>query len=224
LSLPRPPQAVVFDLDGTLIDSEALVREAYFTTCAQFGVSMSDAQFLALVGLNRDDNDVRLRGYYGADFPLDDFHTANRAHLFQRIAPLKPGAVELLDALDEIGAPYALATSSGPPWVERHFTAHNLADRFKAVITRADCTNGKPHPEPYLKASAALAAAPTDVLALEDSHAGVHAAHAAGCMTIMIPDLLTPDEEMRAKALHVLESLHDVRALLVNSAQTSGDR
>ncbi|MFZ2028697.1 MAG: HAD family phosphatase [Vitreimonas sp.] len=224
MSLPRSPKAVVFDLDGTLIDSEALVREAYFTTSGQFGVALSDAQFLSLVGLNRDDNDVQLRGYWGADFPLENFHTANRAFLLQRVAPLKPGAVELLDALDDVGAPYALATSSGPPWVERHFTAYKLADRFKAVITRADCTNGKPHPEPYLKASAALSVAPTNVLALEDSHAGVRAAHAAGCMTIMIPDLLAPNEEMHAKALHVLADLHGVRELMLSSAPANGDR
>jgi len=224
VNLPREPKAVVFDLDGTLIDSEALVREAYFTTSGQFGVALSDTQFLSLVGLNRDDNDVRLRGYWGADFPLEDFHTANRAFLLQRVAPLKPGAIELMEALDDLGAPYALATSSGPLWVERHFTAYKLADRFKAVITRADCANGKPHPEPYLKASAALGLAPMDVLALEDSHAGVRAAHAAGCMTIMIPDLLAPNDEMRAKALHVLDDLHGVRALLTSSAPAGVDR
>lgn len=223
MSLPRTPKAVVFDLDGTLIDSEALVREAYFTTSEQFGVALSDAQFLSLVGLNRDDNDVQLRGYWGADFPLEDFHTANRAFLLERVAPLKPGAIELMDALDGLGAPYALATSSGPPWVERHFTAYQLGDRFEAIITRADCTNGKPHPEPYIKASAALGLAPMDILALEDSHAGVRAAHAAGCMTIMIPDLLAPNDEMRAKALHVLDDLHGVRALLTSSGPASGD-
>ncbi len=224
MKLPRAPKAVVFDLDGTLIDSEALVREAYLTTSAQFGVALSDAQFLSLVGLNRDDNDVQLRGYWGAAFPLEDFHTANRAFLLERTAPLKPGAVELFDVLDELRMPYALATSSGPPWVERHFVAYRLADRFKAVVTRADCSNGKPHPEPYLKASAALGVAPMDVLALEDSHAGVRAAHAAGCMTIMIPDLLAPNDEMRAKALHVLDDLHDVRALLSRSALAGADR
>ncbi len=223
MSLPRAPKAVVFDLDGTLIDSEALVREAYFTTCGQFGVALSDAQFLSLIGLNRDDNDVQLRGHFGSDFPLEDFHAANRAFLLERVAPLKPGAHELMDALDAVQSPYALATSSGPPWVARHFAAYRLAHRFKAVITRADCANGKPHPEPYLKASAALGAAPADVLALEDLHAGVRSAHAAGCMTIMIPDLLAPNDEMRAKAL-VLATLHDVRGLLTSSAPAGAGR
>ncbi|MBS0386028.1 MAG: HAD family phosphatase [Proteobacteria bacterium] len=224
MTLPRAPRAVVFDLDGTLIDSEALVREAYFAISRQFGASMSDAQFLSLIGLNRDDNDILLRSYWGSNFPLEDFHAANRAFLLERVAPLKPGALELLDALDDLETPYALATSSGPPWVERHFSAYSLAHRFKAVITRTDCVNGKPHPEPYIKASAALGADPADVLALEDSHAGVRSAHAAGCMTIMIPDLLAPNDEMHATALRVVDSLHDVRALLVSRAPASADR
>jgi HAD superfamily hydrolase (TIGR01509 family) len=118
-----------------------------------------------------------------------------------------------MDALDDIALPFGLATSSRRPWVERHFAAHGLAARFHAVVTRQDCVEGKPHPEPYLNASRLLGAAPENVLALEDSHAGVRAAHAAGCMTVMVPDLLAPDDEMREKAF-VLTSLLDVRALL----------
>jgi HAD superfamily hydrolase (TIGR01509 family) len=214
MSLPHPPKAVVFDLDGTLIDSEAVVREAYFRTCKQFGVEMSDAQFLAMVGLNRDDNDMTLRRYFGESFPLDDFHAANRTYLLERVAPLKTGVAELLDVLDAHGLPYALCTSSGPLWVERHFSTYALTHRFKAVVTRADCDNGKPHPEPYLKAAAALGVDPIDVLALEDSHAGVTAAHAAGCMVVMIPDLLAANDDMEAKTHRIVESLHEIAALL----------
>lgn len=213
MSLPRRPLGVVFDLDGTLIDSEALVREAHFAACAAMGYEMSDAQFLALVGLHREANDIQLRRYYGNDFPLERFIETTRAHVGERVAPLKPGALALMDALEALGAPFALATSSRRPWVERHFAAHKLDSRFRAVITRQDVVNGKPDPEPYIKASAALGLAPEDVLALEDSHAGVRSAHGAGCMTVMIPDLLAPDDEMRAKAL-VATSLADVLALL----------
>lgn len=214
MTLPRAPKAVVFDLDGTLIDSEAVVREAYFRTCGQFGVELSDAQFLALVGLNRDDNDITLRRYFGESFPLEDFHAANRAYLLDRVAPLKAGVLELLDILDGRSLPYALCTSSGPPWVERHFSAYELTHRFSAVITRLDCENGKPHPEPYRKAAAALRVASEDLLAIEDSHAGVRSAHAAGCMVVMIPDLLEPNEEMETKVHRIVASLHDVAAMI----------
>lgn len=213
MSLPRRPLAVVFDLDGTLIDSEALVREAHFAACSELGVSMTDAQFLSLVGMHREANDAQLLSFYGADFPLDRFIEATRSHVGARVAPLKPGAAELMDALDEIGAPYGLATSSRRPWVERHFTAHGLTNRFSAVVTRQDCVEGKPNPEPYLNVSRLLGSAPRDVLAIEDSHAGVRSAHGAGCMTVMVPDLLAPDEEMRAMA-RVVASLHEVRKLL----------
>jgi len=214
VKLPRKPQAVVFDLDGTLIDSEALVKDAHFAAIAQMGLTMSEAQFLALVGMHREANDIQLRGYYGDDFPLEDFIESTRAHVGQRVAPLKPGAVDLMARLDELALPFGLATSSRGPWVERHFAAHGLTDRFAAVVTRQDVVEGKPHPEPYLHAAQLLGRAPGDVLALEDSYAGVTSAHAAGLMTVMVPDLLAPDADMRVKALAILDSLHDVLPLL----------
>jgi len=213
MKLPRSPKAVVFDLDGTLIDSEALVKDAFQTVCGRFGAEMTDAQFLSLVGLHRAANDVQLLALYGQDFPLEDFHLAAKAHVGERSAPLKPGALDVLDALDEMRLPYGLATSSRPHWVERHFTTHALTTRFRAVVTRDDVTDGKPHPEPYLKAASLLGMAPADVLALEDSHPGVRSAHAAGCMTVMVPDLLAADDEMHTKAL-VVASLRDVLPLL----------
>jgi HAD superfamily hydrolase (TIGR01509 family) len=213
LNLPRKPLAVVFDLDGTLIDSEALVKDAHFAACAELGVAMSDAQFLSLVGMHREANDLQLKGYFGDDFPLETFIGLTRAHVGDRVAPLKPGALELMDALDALALPFGLATSSRRPWVERHFTAHALTPRFRAVVTRQDVIEGKPHPEPYLHASKLLGAAPEHVLALEDSYAGVTSAHAAGCMTVMVPDLLAATDEMRELAL-VATSLNDIHALL----------
>ena len=213
MKLPRKPRAVVFDLDGTLIDSEALVKEAHFAACADMGVTMSDAQFLALVGLHREANDLQLKGYYGDDFPLERFIGLTRAHVGDRVAPLKTGALELMDELEARALPFGLATSSRRPWVEKHFAAHALTPRFRAVVTRQDVVEGKPHPEPYLHAAKLLGFEPGDVLALEDSYAGVSSAHAAGCMTVMAPDLLPPTDEMRAKAL-IVTSLNDIRGLL----------
>lgn len=213
MKLPRTPLAVVFDLDGTLIDSEALVKEAHFAACGELGVTMSEAQFLSLVGMHRDANNESLRAFYGSDFPLERFHDATRAFVGERVAPLKAGAVELMLALDDLALPFGLATSSRRPWVERHFSAHGLTERFRAVVTRQDVENGKPYPDPYLRASELLGASPLDVLAIEDSHPGVRSAHGAGCMTVMVPDLLAADDEMREKAL-VVNSLADVLRLI----------
>jgi len=213
LKLPRKPRAVVFDLDGTLIDSEALVKDAHFAACAELGVTMTEPQFLALVGMHREANDLQLKGYYGDDFPLERFIELTRAHVGDRVAPLKLGALELMDELDARALPFGLATSSRRPWVERHFAAHALTPRFRAVVTRQDVVEGKPHPEPYLHASKLLGFEPSEVLALEDSYAGVASAHAAGCMTVMVPDLLPATDDTRAKAL-VVTSLNDIRGLI----------
>lgn len=214
IRLPRQPRAVVFDLDGTLIDSEALVLEAYVAATTRFGLPFTHEQFYTLVGQHRAATEAKLQTYFGPDFHLPDFFDAVTAHIGDRAAPLKPGVVEVMQALERTGLPYALATSSGRPWVEKHFVAHDLSGRFQAVVTRMDVDNGKPHPEPYLKAAAALGLPPAHVLAIEDSPTGLASAHAAGLMTVLIPDLIQPDEATRAKADVVAGSLLDVLALL----------
>lgn len=212
--LPRKPKGVVFDLDGTLIDSEALVLEAYMAAADRHGVPFTHGQFLTLVGRHRQHSEMKMREYFGAAFPLEDFYATVGEHVGDRHAPLKPGADTLLDWLDASRTPYALATSSGPGWVDKHFRAHGLAERFRGIVTREDVAQGKPHPEPYLKAATILGHDPADILAIEDSPTGVASAYAAGLMTIMAPDLIQPDAETLTRALHVVRSLDDVVALM----------
>jgi HAD superfamily hydrolase (TIGR01509 family) len=212
--LPRRPKAVVFDLDGTIIDSEALVLDAYMAASKEHRIPLTHEQFLTFVGHNREASERRMREYFGADFPLQDFYASVAAYIGDRHAPMKDGVTEVMDELDAMRAPYALATSSGPGWVEKHFNAHRLGQRFRGVVTREDVKHGKPHPEPYLKASTMLAHLPADILAFEDSPTGVASAHAAGLMTILIPDLIQPDEETRGRALHVARSMRDVLEML----------
>jgi HAD superfamily hydrolase (TIGR01509 family) len=215
--LPRRPKAVVFDLDGTLIDSEALVLEAYMAAARQHDVPFTHEQFLSLVGRHRQHSEMKMREYFGQTFPLEKFYASVAEHVGDKYAPLKPGAAALFDKLDTLKTPYALATSSGPGWVDKHFRAHRLAERFSGVVTREDVTHGKPHPEPYLKASTILGHLPPDIVAVEDSPTGAASAHAAGLMTLMIPDLIEPDEETRGRVLHIGKSLEDVLALLDES-------
>lgn len=212
--LPRPPKAVVFDLDGTLIDSEALVLEAYMAAADRHGVPFTHDQFLSLVGKHRQASSALMQQYFGETFPLEAFYATVGEFFGDKAAPLKPGALALFDRLEAARLPFALATSSGPGWVNKHFTAHRLAERFRGVVTREDVTHGKPHPEPYLKASTMLGHHPHDVLAVEDSPTGVASAHAAGLMTIMIPDLIQPDAETRSRVIHVGKSLEEIPGLL----------
>jgi HAD superfamily hydrolase (TIGR01509 family) len=130
---------------------------------------------------------------------------------------LKPGAVELLDTLDELGLPRAIATSSMHRTVQHHLTAHGLAERFHAIVGHGDYAEGKPAPDPFLKAADRLGVDPRLCLALEDSHNGVRSACAAGMMTVMVPDLLPATEDIRGLCVAVVTDLHGVRQLLLDT-------
>ena len=217
MSLPRAPRAVVFDLDGLLLDSERLIRDAMLAVSPRFGKAIDLPFFLGLVGHTRADNDIQLRRHFGDALSLEEFHAAVREHIQAEAAAgaaLKAGVVELLNTLDRARLPRAIATSSSHEWVDRHLIAHKLTERFNAVIARGDYTHSKPHPEPYLTAARQLDVAPEGCIALEDSYSGVRAAHAAGMMTIMVPDLLAPTDDMRARAIRIVDTLHDVIVLI----------
>jgi beta-phosphoglucomutase-like phosphatase (HAD superfamily) len=110
--------------------------------------------------------------------------------------------------------PRAICTSSRHETVERHLGPVGLLERFHAVIAAGDYARGKPSPDPFLAAASRLSVDPASCVALEDSHNGVRAAASAGMMTIMVPDLLPPTDEMRALCLAVAEDLHAVVGLL----------
>ena len=93
---------------------------------------------------------------------------------------------------------------------------HDMVDRFHAIVARGDYTRGKPNPDPFLTAAQRLGVAPADCLALEDSYNGIRAASAAGMMTVMVPDLLDPTEEMQGLCLRIARDLHEVRELLTS--------
>jgi HAD superfamily hydrolase (TIGR01509 family) len=217
MTLPRQPAAVVFDMDGLLFDSERLYAESILTAAREVGCAMSHDIFLQLVGRSREVNHRFLLDHYGADYPLQALIATWGRH-FQALAtsglPLKPGAVELLDLLDALDLPRAIATSNTHASVHRNLAARQLADRFHAVIGHGDYTSGKPSPDPFLKAADRLGVAPTLCLALEDSHNGVRSASAAGMMTIMVPDLIAPTEEIHGLCTLVADDLHAVCRLM----------
>lgn len=217
MTLPRPVSAVVFDMDGLLIDSERLILKAMDEAARAIARELPFEVFQQMVGLTHAHSDAILVEYFGEGFVLADYHADVRARLNDVLAAgvaLKSGVVEMLDHLDSVGAPRAVATSSGRNSLETHLGHAGLLDRFDAFITRESVTNSKPHPEPYLKAAEALGVDPAHCVALEDSHNGVRAAAAAGMMTIMVPDLLDPTEEMRGLCVRIARDLHEVRDLL----------
>lgn len=209
--------AVVFDMDGLLFDSERLYAETILTAAGEVGCPMSHDVFLRLVGRSRDVNHRFLLEHYGADYPLAALIATWGRHFQVRAAdglPLKPGALALLDLLDELGLPRAVATSNTHATVQRNLERHALAGRFHGVVAHGDYINGKPSPDPFLRAAERLGVAPASCLALEDSYNGVRSAAAAGMMTVMVPDLLPATEEMRGLCTHVAADLQAVCQLV----------
>ena len=221
--LPRIVRAVVFDMDGLLVDTEAVVFRAVQRAASGIGGELPFGVFQQMVGLQDSASEAIVAAHFGSGFDLPAWSAAVSAHFREELAAgiaLKSGAVEILDHLDAAGLPRAIATSSSRESVERSLGPHSLVARFDALITRDVQTRGKPHPEPYLKAAEALGMDPKDCLALEDSHNGVRAAAAAGMMTIMVPDMLDPTEEMHGLCVRIARDLHEVRELLAAQARS----
>lgn len=218
MSLPRAPQAVIFDMDGLLLDSETLYHAAVVAAAGAIGHDFPKPLFLQMLGMPWADNQHQLIGHFGDDFPMDHFR-ADASRRFREMAAievaLKAGVVEILDRLDELALPRAIATSSAHEDVQHHLGAHGLLDRFHTVVASGDYPRSKPNPDPYLVAAERLGVAPHLCLALEDSHNGVRAAAAAGMMTIMVPDMLEATDEMHDLCVRIARDLHEVRGLLV---------
>ena len=214
---PRQIRGVVFDMDGLLVDTEAMIRSVYVELAAARGVELPHAVFQRMIGLTNEASNAVARAHFGPDFPFEAFHAdvTVRAHAAcEAGVALKAGAVELLDHLDAAGVPRAIATSSSHAAVKRTLGPSGILPRFDAVVAAGDYPRGKPNPDPFLAAAVRLDLAPGHCLALEDSHNGVRAAHAAGMMTVMVPDLLEATDEMRGLCLAIAESLHHVREMI----------
>jgi HAD superfamily hydrolase (TIGR01509 family) len=226
MKLPRPVAGVVFDMDGLLIDTETVWRDVQLAEAQAQGLDLPLRVIESLIGQRWQVNHRILQDHFGPDFDVDGFIAAvsrRHAETCQAGVAVKAGVIELLDLLDALGLPRAIATSSDRRVVAERLGPGGLLQRFGAVITNEDCAEGKPHPEPYLNAARSLGLDPRDCLALEDSYSGLRSAHAAGMMTVMVPDLLPPTDEIRDVCTAVVESLHQVReALLISATSRSG--
>jgi HAD superfamily hydrolase (TIGR01509 family) len=214
---PRQIEAVVFDMDGLLLDTEILVQKAMMACAAEAGSELPESVHQDIVGRPYPEICERLALHFGPRFAIEGYLRAVRERCdaaFARQLQLKRGALRLLNQLQAGKVPCALCTSSRRQIVDRHLEQVAIADRFDFVVTGDAVTKGKPHPESYLTAAAALGVAPAACLALEDSHNGVRSAASAGMMTIMVPDLLPATSEMRALCLSVALDLHEVAALI----------
>lgn len=221
MPVPSPLDAVIFDLDGVLLDSERVFAVVIHDALRAMGfdsVSLEMTQNLhaRMMGLPGAECDAILQETFGLRFCSDRFRDQFLTHVephFQAGVPLKAGALELLDALDAAGIPKAVATSSARSAIDAK-TPAVLRERFSIIIARDDVERGKPHPDPFLTAARRLGARPRHCVAFEDSHNGIRSAHAAGMATIMVPDLLAPSREIAALCSAIVGDLDEARRLL----------
>lgn len=208
------PEAIIFDMDGLMLNSEVIFHEAWQTTLTDLGYEPLDAStYLQLVGCSNEMAEKLLLKRLGTDFPIERFRIGWMTQweiLATQGIQIKPGLWPLLDWLDEIGLPKAVGTSSGDREAQISLQSTGLWPRFNAIVTVDKAGAGKPAPDIFLTAAKALNVAPSKCLVLEDSNAGVKAAIAAGMTVVMVPDLQKPTEYAQRHTVKISSSLHDV--------------
>ena len=207
-------QAVVFDMDGVIFDTERLVIEFWKEVAKQHNIPNVEHTCIQCLGTNR----VRTREIflenYGADFPFDPYR-AEVTELFNTHykgvpLPTKPGVRELLSYLQEQDIKVGLASSTAQHLVRDEIGTAGLLPYFQTLVCGDMVEHSKPAPDIFLKACEILNADPTKSIAIEDSFNGIRSAHCAGMTPIMVPDQVQPTDEIRTLAFHVMPSLLDV--------------
>jgi HAD superfamily hydrolase (TIGR01509 family) len=210
--------ALIFDMDGVIFDTERVSNLSWKLAEKEFGIHASDEFLQSLLGINRKDAAPLYEKYLG-DPALGDRIYEWRHHWIEEKytregVPIKKGVLEIFAYLKEKHIPSALATSSPRKTVDVYFAGAKLRNDFDVVITGDTLTNGKPHPEIYLKAAQALKMDIHACMVVEDSMWGVMGGIASGAMTVMVPDLVQPNPEFTEGLFAVKDSLLDVIDLI----------
>ncbi|PTT59283.1 HAD family phosphatase [Stenotrophomonas sp. HMWF003] len=216
-ALPFLPDAVIFDMDGLMIDSERVSIACWTQAAHELQLPLADGFWLRFVGLGDRDCERLLLQHIDAEQVAALFarcHDLYEART-QEGLPLRPGILDLLQLLHDHGIPRAVATSTRQPRASRKLAAAGLLPFFEVVVTSSDVAHPKPAPDIYLLAAQKLGKDPARCLALEDSPAGIRAAVGAGMTAIQVPDLVHPDDDLRALGHRIVDSLTDAHSLLL---------
>jgi len=210
-------KAVLFDMDGTLIDTEKYYRIFWPMAMKEFGYDLTDEQVLSMRSLGRPFAPKQLKAWFGEE--LDYLAIKERRKVLMEEClekngiEVKKGAFEILAFLKEKGVKTAIATATDLERTGKYLKKTGLEGHFDQIISATMVAEGKPSPDIYQYACKQLGLEPKECLAVEDSPNGVLSAYRAGCKVVLIPDQTAPEEEIQDKVYAILESLDQISTL-----------
>lgn len=211
-------KAVIFDMDGLMIDSERVTFECYQEVLKDMNLTMDEEFYKTLLGKPTKGIHQRFYDVYGNNFPIEDVMKKVHAMMAERFekegVPVKKGLVSLLQYLKENSYKTIVATSSNRDRVDKILKQAGITEYFDDSICGDEVTKGKPDPEIFLKACQKLGVSTDEAIVLEDSEAGIQAGSTAGIRVICVPDMKYPEKQYEEKAYRILSDLNEVKEFL----------
>lgn len=207
-------EAVIFDMDGVLFDTEKLCMDSWIAIAGERNMPDMEVFFPRCIGRNLTDTRILFDEFYGEKYDYEEFRKQASAwfhgYIEKNGVPVKKGVKELLEYLRRGGYKIGLASSTSRHSVEDHLERAGIREYFQSLTTGDMVEHSKPRPDIYLIACKSLEVNPAQTMAIEDSPNGIRAAHAAGMIPVMVPDLIAPDQEMREKSFLICRDLLEV--------------
>lgn len=210
--------AVIFDMDGVLIDTEKHYNAAWCQAATEAGFPFTREHALLLRSCEAKEGEKLMQGIFGPSFDYYAIRERRRELVRERLAQYglekKPGVEETLRFLRAKGIKTAVATATALDITKSHLTTIGVCDLFDSIVSAKNVAHGKPEPDVYLYACEQIGERPQDCMAVEDSPNGIMAAYRAGLRTVMVPDLTQPDEELTKYLYACVNSLSDLCELV----------